>query len=83
MRDLTSLAKSDRKIALDRYRILRPHLEERRALGVVALEAGVPYSTAQRLVSLYRRFGLSELARKQRSDKRPVPYSVNEAPRSR
>jgi len=46
MRDLTSLAESDRKIALDRYRILRPHLEDRKALSVVALEAGVPYSTA-------------------------------------
>ena len=31
-RELTSLAEADRKIALDRYRILRPHLEDGRAL---------------------------------------------------
>ena len=68
MRELTSLAESDRKIALDRYQILRPHLEDGRALSVVASEAGVAYSTAQRWVSLYWRFGLSALARKRRSD---------------
>jgi putative transposase len=69
MRELASLAESDRKIALDRYQILRPHLECGRALTVVASEAGVAYSTAQRWVSLYRRFGLSALARKRRSDR--------------
>ena len=69
MRELTSLAESDRKIALDRYQILRPHLEDGRALSVVASEAGVAYSTAQRWVSLYWRFGLSALARKRRSDR--------------
>jgi putative transposase len=69
MRELTSLADSDRKIALDRYRMLRPHLEDGRALSAFASEAGVAYSTAQRWVSLYRRFGLSALARKRRSDR--------------
>jgi hypothetical protein len=46
--ELASLAESDRKIALDRYRLLRPHLEDGRTLSVVASEAGVAYSTAQR-----------------------------------
>jgi transposase len=69
MQEMASLAESDRKIALDRYRILRPHLEDGRALSVVASEAGVAYSTAQRWVSLYRRFGLSALVRKRRSDR--------------
>ena len=32
MRELTSLAESDRKIALDRYRMLQPHLEDAPAL---------------------------------------------------
>jgi hypothetical protein len=54
MRELVSLAESDRKIALDRYRLLRPHLEDGRAL-TIASEAGVAYSTAQRWVTLYRR----------------------------
>jgi putative transposase len=52
MRELASLAESDRKIALDRYRFLWPHLEDGRTLSVVASEAGVAYSTAQRWVSL-------------------------------
>src|SRR6266446_1207133 len=52
-----------------RHRILRPHLEDGRALTAVALEAGGAYSTAQRWVSLYRRFGLSALSRKRRSDR--------------
>ena len=69
MQELASLAESDRKIALDRYRILRPHLEDGKALSIVASEAGVAYSTAQRWVSLYRRFGLSALVRKRRSDR--------------
>jgi putative transposase len=69
MRELPSLAESDRKIALDRYRLLQPHLEDGRTLSVVASEAGVAYSTAQRWVSLYRRFGLSALVRKRRSDR--------------
>ncbi len=47
MRELKSLAESERKIALDRYRILRPHLEDGKALSAVALEAGVVYSTGE------------------------------------
>jgi Helix-turn-helix domain len=69
MRQLAPVAESDRKIALDRYRLLQPHLEDGRTLSVVASEAGVAYSTAQRWVSLYRRFGLSALVRKRRSDR--------------
>src|SRR4030088_540170 len=45
------------------------HLEDGRKLTVVASEAGVAYSTAQRWVNLYRRFGLSALARKRCSDR--------------
>jgi hypothetical protein len=40
MRELTSLAKSDRKIAFNYYRILRPHLEDARVLNAVTLKAG-------------------------------------------
>jgi putative transposase len=66
MQELASLAESDRKTALDRSRLLRPNLEDGRALSVVASEAGVAYSTAHRWVSLYRRFGLSALVGKKR-----------------
>jgi hypothetical protein len=40
MRELASLAESDRKIALDRYRLLQPHLEDGRTLSVVAKQIG-------------------------------------------
>src|SRR4051794_9298884 len=49
--------------------ILRPHLEQGRALNVVAREAGVAFRTAQRWVALYRQFGLAALAHKPRADR--------------
>ena len=65
---LAGLTEEARKIALDRFRLLQPHLEDDRPLKVVAATAGVPFRTAQRWVSLYRQFGLAALARKKRID---------------
>ena len=48
MSDLASLPESARKIALDRFRLLQPHLEEQRLLKAVAREGGIGYRTAQR-----------------------------------
>jgi hypothetical protein len=48
MRELTSLAEADRKIAFG-----RPHLEDGRALTAVALEAGVAYSTKSEFYDLF------------------------------
>lgn len=48
--------------------MLAPHLEGERTLHSVALDAGVPFRTAQRWVELYRKSGLAALARKRRSD---------------
>jgi hypothetical protein len=46
MRQLASLAESDRKIALDRYRLLQPDLEDGKTLSVVASEVvvGKPFT---------------------------------------
>jgi len=44
--------------------MLRPHLEEKRSLRLVAAEADVPFRTAQRWVAPYQRFGLSALIRR-------------------
>ena len=66
---LTALAESDRQTALERFRLLQPHLEQGRALRQVALDAGLPYRTAQRWAALYRQFGLAALARKGRADR--------------
>jgi putative transposase len=48
MNALASLSESARKIALDRFRLLQPHLEEQRLLKAVARDAGIGYRTAQR-----------------------------------
>jgi len=63
---LAGLSEEARKLALDRFRLLRPHLEENQSLRSVALAAGIPYRTAHRWAAQYRQFGLAALARKKR-----------------
>ena len=73
---LTELSERQRERALDRYRKLRPHLEHDVPLAGVAKEASLPFRTAQRWVSRYRRFGLIGLIRAGRADqgkRRRVP----------
>ncbi len=67
--ELTELPEDARKLALDRFRILRPHLEENQSLRSVAEAAGVPYRTAHRWLTEYRLFGLAALARRKREDR--------------
>jgi putative transposase len=69
MNALASLSESARKIALDRFRLLQPHLEEERPLKAVARDAGIGYRTAQRWKMRYRKYGLAGLARDDRSDR--------------
>ena len=70
MRDeLAGLSEEARNLALDRFRILQPHLEQSRSLQSVALAAGIPYRTAHRWLAQYRQFGLAALARKTRIDR--------------
>ena len=68
MDELAGLPESVRRLALDRFRLLRPHLEENRPLRQVAVDAGIPYRTAQRWLTRYQQFGLTALARKKRAD---------------
>ncbi len=55
-------------MALARFCMLRPHLEEDVPLRIVAAEAGLTFRTAQRWVAQYRTSGLAALARKTRGD---------------
>jgi putative transposase len=64
--ELAPLSEEARKLALDRFRILKPHLEHSQSLRSVALAAGIPYRTAHRWLAQYRRLGLAALARKAR-----------------
>jgi hypothetical protein len=68
MQELLALSYEDRQTAMDRFRLLQPHLEQNRSLRLVAAEAGVAFRTAQRWVALYRTSGLASLARKTRLD---------------
>jgi len=67
--ELAPLSEEARKLALDRFRILKPHLEHSQSLRSVAPAAGIPYRTAHRWLAEYRRFGLAALARKARVDR--------------
>jgi putative transposase len=69
MGELSTLPEADRQEALERFWLIQPHLEEGMALTAVARDAGIPYRTAQRWVSLYHRFGLAALTRKERTDR--------------
>jgi putative transposase len=54
-------------------------LEQHRPLRSIAIEAGIPYRTAQPWVTRYQRFGLAALVRKKRTDagvRRAVPIKI-------
>jgi putative transposase len=68
MDELSAIPEASREIALERFELLRPHLEGARPLRTVALEASIPYRTAVRWTSGYRKDGLAALARKGRTD---------------
>jgi len=69
MDELAGLPEEDRKRALERFRLLQPHLEDNQSLQAVARAAGVPYRTVHRWLGRYRLFGLAALARKTRDDR--------------
>ncbi len=82
MDQVSGLTEEARKLALDRFRLLQPHLEDKRPLKSVAAAAGIPFRTAQRWVSLYQQFGLTALARKKLTDtgeRRVVSVRIKEA----
>ena len=79
---MSGLPEEARKLAMERFRLLQPHLEQNESLISVAKAAGIPYRTAHRLVSEYRRHGLAALVRKQRKDRgqrRAVSESLKKA----
>lgn len=55
--------------ALERFRIIRPFLEEDVALAAIVRHHGIPLRTARRWVSHYRTGGLAALSRSPRADK--------------
>ncbi|MGW4720968.1 helix-turn-helix domain-containing protein [Nocardia sp. NPDC004260] len=59
---LTGLTDTDRRQAMNRFEVLRPHLEDDVPLTSAAAAAGVPLRTAQRWLHRYRTGGLAGLA---------------------
>jgi putative transposase len=68
-RELTELGDGARDRVLERFRVLRPHLENGTPLANVAREARVSLRTTQRWVARYRDGGLRALARDDRADR--------------
>jgi putative transposase len=63
------LTEDQRRAALDRFQILRPHLEEGVPLARIAQEHHLGVRTLSRWAAHYRQFGLAGLCRKPRSDR--------------
>lgn len=63
------LSEQERERALERFRLLRPHLEEGVPLTRLARAEGIPLRTAQRWLQRYRARGLVGVARRPRADR--------------
>jgi putative transposase len=67
--ELTGFSESQRARALERWRLLRPQLEDRVSLAPAAKGGGVPERTLRRWRATYRADSLAGFARKARSDR--------------
>ena len=65
----SELSESDRTIALSRFKIIQPFLEDGVTLPNIVATSNISLSTARRWVSRYRQDGLTGLVRNQRQDK--------------
>ena len=66
---LSGLSEAERTRAFERFKLLRPALEEAVPLARIARDWSIALRTARRWAGLYRREGLVGLARKGRSDR--------------
>src|SRR3979490_2762443 len=51
MQELSGVSEAARDLAMARFRLIQPYLEERRSLQLVAADANLSFRTAQRWVS--------------------------------
>ena len=66
---LTTVTEEERTLALERFHLLRPYLEDNTTLVEVADGAGLSVRTVRYWAHRYRQQGLAGLARKTRRDK--------------
>ena len=64
---VVTLTEAQRQVAMERFAVLQPHLDEDVPLARAARQAGVPIRTAERWLARYRQRGLAGLARPVRS----------------
>jgi putative transposase len=69
MQELSGVTEAGRELAMSRFRLIEPYLEERRSLQLVAADANLSFRTVQRWVSQYRKLGPAAFARKAREDR--------------
>jgi putative transposase len=63
-----ALTEEQRKLAMERFAVLRPHLEDDVPLARAARQAGIAVRTAERWLARYRQDGLVGLVRSTRND---------------
>src|SRR5262252_7455864 len=63
-----ALTEAQRQVAMERFAVLQPHLDEDVPLARAARQARVPVRTAERWLARYRQRGLAGLARPVRRD---------------
>ncbi|MBO0611441.1 helix-turn-helix domain-containing protein [Thiothrix fructosivorans] len=68
MDGLATLSEQDRQIALERFHLLQPYLENQVRLRQIAQDISIPYRTLQHWIANYHQLGLAGLTRKTRSD---------------
>src|SRR5512135_1618644 len=73
---LSSLSEAERARALERFRLLRPFLEEEVSLPEIARIGGISLRTARYWVQRYREEGFAGLARKARRNKKQPKIAV-------
>ncbi|MEU3167060.1 AAA family ATPase [Streptosporangium sp. NPDC006930] len=66
---LTGFSDAQRLQALERWRLLRPHLQDDVPLARIAASCGVPKRTLRRWRAAYQASGLAALVRRSRSDR--------------
>jgi transposase-like protein len=69
MSELASFSESSRQSALQRFQLLRAHVEDGRSLAAIAREAKISYRTLQYWLERYRTSGLAAPAPKPRIDR--------------
>jgi putative transposase len=63
-----ALTEEQRQSAMERFEVLRPHLEDDAPLAHAARQAGISTRTAERWLARYRQSGLAGLVRSTRND---------------